>query len=163
MQHSLKNLLTNNQDVFTIKADVRYIIQALKPFTQLGMLAIVVDDNQSNCILIKHFLEKWNMETVISQDGFNALENIYSQEYNFILMDIMMSGIDGFEVSRVIRSLAGNKNSKVPIIAVTAAIQKDLKEKVTTARMNDFILKPFNPKELYAKILKNLNGNSIIH
>lgn len=156
MQRSLRNLLTDNQDVFTIEADARYIIQDLKPFTQLGMLALVVDDNPSNCILIKHFLEKWNMETVISQDGFNALENIHSQDYNFILMDIMMPGIDGFEVSRIIRNLIGNKNSEVPIIAVTAAAQKDLKEKVKAAGMNDFILKPYRPKDLYDKIVMHL-------
>jgi len=67
-------------------------------------------------------------------------------------MDLQMPEMDGYEATRHIRLLPGEKYQRLPIIALTASAMMDIKDIAFTVGMNDYISKPFSPAELYAKI-----------
>jgi CheY-like chemotaxis protein len=66
-------------------------------------------------------------------------------------MDLHLPGISGFQTAEMIRSLE-NKNVNVPILALTSSAEYEVREKMFASGMNDYIGKPFNPKELYQKV-----------
>ncbi|HDR88859.1 MAG TPA: response regulator, partial [Bacteroidetes bacterium] len=65
--------------------------------------------------------------------------------------------IDGYEATRLIRSSMPSGKT-IPIVALTASLMNEVQEKIITSGMNDLILKPFNPGELYSKIVKVLES-----
>jgi CheY-like chemotaxis protein len=71
-------------------------------------------------------------------------------------MDLQMPELDGYETTKIIRSLPDQKIANIPIVALTAYAQTDTKEKTERFKMNGFMSKPFNPMELYS-LLKLYN------
>lgn len=120
---------------------------------------LVVDDNQINLIVARKFLSKWNLIVETAENGVEAYELARTHEYRMILMDIQMPEMDGYTATRAIRQFEIQLNrSPIPIIALTASALLDVKEKIFSSGMNDFITKPFNPKELNYKIGKILQN-----
>lgn len=119
-----------------------------KPQSPLNLL--LVEDHALNQIATKKVLTSWadlvNVE--IASNGLEALEKFQEQAYDVILMDLQMPEMNGIEATIKIRHL-----SKIPIIALTASASKQEKDKCIAIGMNDYLAKPFKPKELYAKIL----------
>ena len=76
---------------------------------------MVVDDDQNICELLRLYLEKEHYEVVIANDGNEAVNKFASESPSLILLDIMMPGLDGWQVCREVR-----KKSEVPIIMITA-------------------------------------------
>lgn len=109
---------------------------------------LVVDDDSNICELLKLYLEKENYETTIANDGKMAVE-IFDKDkrYDLVLLDVMMPGLDGWQVCREMR-----KQSNVPIIMLTA--KEEIFDKVLGLELgaDDYIVKPFNTKELLARI-----------
>jgi len=68
-----------------------------------------------------------------------------------------MPEMDGFEATKIIRKSNQNKKRNIPIIALTASVMSDVQNKIEKADFNDYILKPFNPTELYNKIFMQVN------
>ncbi|TAF64008.1 MAG: PAS domain S-box protein [Cytophagales bacterium] len=116
---------------------------------------LLVEDNEINRLLTKKFLDKWGVEVDFAYDGFNALEKIQSQQYTIVLMDLQMPDMDGYQTTQLIREMHEPYFKKVPIIAITASAMNEVAEKAHQAGMNDYIAKPFNPQDLYVKILKH--------
>ncbi|MCL6259604.1 PAS domain S-box protein [Aquiflexum sp. TKW24L] len=118
---------------------------------------LVAEDNLVNQIMIKKFLHKWGVKNVvISNDGNEAIEAYLKQEFNLILLDLQMPEMDGFQVAEFIRNMEDQKKKNVPIIALTASSLIEVKNQLEKVGMNDYISKPFNPDNLYTKILKYL-------
>ncbi|NJS40302.1 MAG: response regulator [Rhodobacteraceae bacterium] len=89
-------------------------------------------------------------ETVdIAENGIVAVEKFRAHGYDLILMDLQMPVMNGFDATVRIR-----EKSNVPIIALTATATKSESEKCFEIGMNDYILKPFKPLDLYAKIFE---------
>lgn len=108
---------------------------------------MIVDDDSNICELIRLYLEKEKYSTVIVNDGLDAI-NVFSEEKpNLILLDVMLPGMDGWQVCRKIRSL-----SNVPIIMLSA--KGELFDKVLGLELgaDDYIVKPFETKEVLARI-----------
>ena len=108
---------------------------------------MIVDDDSNICELIRLYLEKEKYSTVIVNDGLDAI-NVFSEEKpNLILLDVMLPGMDGWQVCRKIRSL-----SNVPIIMLSA--KGELFDKVLGLELgaDDYIVKPFEAKEVLARI-----------
>ncbi|WP_395261356.1 response regulator [Halalkalibaculum sp. DA3122] len=127
-----------------------------------GVKALVVEDNPINQKVMKRFLDRWEMEISVAGDGEECLREIKNNNYHIVLMDLQMPNMDGYEATRQIRMLDEVHKRSVPIIALTAAALKEVKEKVFAAGMNDFITKPFNPNELKSKLeqhVLNEDGN----
>lgn len=124
-----------------------------------GVKVLIVEDNQINQLVAKKFLEKWDIEFKIAENGEKALQIIIQEDFDVILMDIQMPVMDGYEASKRIRALPEEKYKKLPIIALTASVLLEIQNKIMAAGMNDFLIKPFNPDELYSKIKKYIKLN----
>jgi CheY-like chemotaxis protein len=88
-----------------------------------------------------------------AENGNQAINKLINHTYDLILMDIQMPEMDGIEATKIIRT---GLNLKTPIIALTAnSFQHDI-DKYFDIGMNDFIIKPFEEDQFYAKIIKNI-------
>lgn len=117
-----------------------------------GVRVLVVEDNNINQKVMERFLDKWSVDIDMASNGVEALEKIKKQNFHLVLMDLQMPEMDGYEASRAIRALGDVRKRNIPIIALTAAALKEVKENVFASGMNDFITKPFNPEELHRKL-----------
>ncbi len=75
-------------------------------------------------------------------------------------MDLQMPDLDGYEATRRIRNKTDLKYQKIPILALTASSIQDIRSQIIEAGMNDYISKPFDPEELFGKILKYTENNN---
>jgi signal transduction histidine kinase/CheY-like chemotaxis protein len=122
-----------------------------------GTKILIAEDNQINVILAKQYMKLWDIECDVAENGKIALLLVQTNDYDMVLMDLQMPEMDGYETTRAIRELPGEKFKKLPIMALTASAMLDIKDKAFIVGMNDYISKPFNPAELYRKIADNLN------
>ncbi|MGB0371028.1 MAG: response regulator [Opitutales bacterium] len=118
--------------------------------TQVRLLA--VDDNDINLRLISHFLKhRPGIHVELAESGERALELMAETEYDAVLMDLHMPGIDGFEATSKIRAgSAGACHKNVPIAAITAHTTDENRQKAQEVGMNAFIVKPMKPKEVFS-------------
>jgi PAS domain S-box-containing protein len=133
------------------------------PMTQRKPHILLVEDYQANIIIAETYLESLNCTCDIASSGMEAIRKLEKNRYDLILMDVQMHDMDGYETTKYIRKMEQrNGQSSIPIIAVTAHALTGDKEKCLAAGMNDYISKPFSPKELARKLecylkLKNLS------
>jgi len=111
---------------------------------------LVVDDLTQNNDLLEAYLTPQGYEVIKAVSGEEALEKIADNQIDLILLDVMMPGMDGFEVTRRIRQ--DKKNKLMPIILVTALKETEDRIKGIQAGCDDYISKPFNKMELLARI-----------
>ncbi len=125
-------------------------VNSAKPLYPMHIL--LVEDHIINQIATKKVLEKWgDIKVDIAKNGKIAIEKVKSKAYDLVLMDIQMPILDGIEATKIVR-----KSSNLPIIALTAHASDDEKEKCLNAGMNDYLTKPFKPKELYQIINRTI-------
>ncbi len=127
-----------------------------------NMNILLVEDNLINQQLAFDTLKSWNstIKIDLANNGKVALEKVKNTDYNLILMDIQMPVMDGIEATREIRKLSEPK-CNTPIMAMTAHALKTEKENCFKIGMNEYISKPFDPQDLFSKILKFTNNNFI--
>ena len=113
---------------------------------------LVEDDAQIREVITEYFNGKEEIQISIARDGEEGLDFVYETEYDLILLDIMMPGLDGFQLCREIR-----KNSIVPIIFLTARGREEDVLYGYDLGCDDYIVKPFSLAELYAKVKALLN------
>lgn len=108
---------------------------------------LIVDDDENIAELISLYLAKECFDTKIVGDGESALEMIKTYQPNIMLLDIMLPGIDGYEVLREVR-----KSSNLPIIMLSA--KGEVFDKVLGLELgaDDYIMKPFDSKEMVARV-----------
>ena len=115
-----------------------------------GVKVLLVEDYLMNIKVATKFLERWKIDVDVAENGKIALEKYEIGKYDLILMDIQMPIMDGHEATEEIRKI----DAKIPIIALTASATLDNHDKSFIVGMNDYVTKPFNPKELFQKIAK---------
>lgn len=108
---------------------------------------LIVDDDQNICELLRLYIEKDGYEAVVVNDGAAALKAVDEYNPKLILLDIMLPKLDGWQVCREIR-----KNSDVPIIMLTAKGETFDKILGLELGADDYIAKPFDTKEVMARI-----------
>lgn len=109
---------------------------------------LVVDDESRIRKLVKDFLVKKDFEVLEAEDGEQALDVFYEEKgISLIILDVMMPKMDGYEVCREIR-----KNSRVPIIMLTAKAEEQDELKGFELGVDEYISKPFSPKILTARV-----------
>lgn len=116
-----------------------------------GIKVLIVEDNPINQLLVIKVLENQGYEITVAGNGRIALEAYEKQSFDIILMDLQMPELDGYETTRIIRNMGGERG-EIPIVAMTAHTIKGELEKCVSIGMNDYISKPFNASELYQKI-----------
>ena len=108
---------------------------------------LVVDDDKNICELLRLYLEKEGYGVILAHDGEEAVVKFNALKPDIMLLDIMLPGIDGWQVCREIR-----KKSNVPIIMITA--KQETFDKVLGLELgaDDYVVKPFDTKEVIARI-----------
>ncbi len=119
-----------------------------------GLKVLLAEDNLVNQKVMLRFLERWNVDMTVVDNGKEAVEAIKEDNYDVVLMDLQMPTMDGYEASEHIRKLDDPYKRNTPIIALTAAALKEVREKVYASGMNDFVTKPFNPADLEQKLFQ---------
>jgi PAS domain S-box-containing protein len=111
---------------------------------------LVVDDISQNNDLLEAYLVPQGYEIIKAVSGEEALEKLAGNQIDLILLDVMMPGMDGFEVTRRIRQ--DKKTKLMPIILVTALKETEDRIKGIQAGCDDYISKPFDKRELLARV-----------
>ena len=118
---------------------------------------LIVDDDENIAELISLYLTKELFETNIVNDGESAISEASSFHPDLIILDLMLPGIDGYEVCREIR-----KSSNVPIIMLSAKGETFDKVLGLELGADDYIIKPFESKELVARVKAVLRRTSLV-
>ncbi|MEZ4958767.1 MAG: response regulator [Saprospiraceae bacterium] len=122
---------------------------------------LLVEDHKMNQIVARKTLErKWNnIQITLAEDGQQAIEKMNEEDFDIVLMDIQMPVMDGYETTKYIRQEFSGKKSRIPILAMTAHAHISRDEKFKEYGMDDFVLKPFEPEDLFSKITKYVNSS----
>lgn len=112
-----------------------------------GTTVLVVDDDTHICELIRIYLEKDGFHVVTAQDGRKAVDMFRETAPDIVVLDIMLPGIDGWQVCREIRRF-----SQIPIIMLSARDETFNKVLGLELGADDYMVKPFEPNELSARI-----------
>jgi two-component system, cell cycle response regulator len=118
--------------------------QGSKPFI------LIVDDDAMNVKLLDTYLKQEGFNTICAYDGEAALEKIRKDPPDLILLDIMMPGVNGYEVTQKLKS--DQKTGHIPVILITALDSADDKSKGMAAGADEFLNKPINKSELIARV-----------
>lgn len=116
-----------------------------------GKQVLLAEDNMINAMLISKLLANWKMTTEHARNGREAVEKSKEKVFDFILMDIHMPEMDGFEATQCIRNCV-NYNTKTPIFAITADITAEYVEE-HAAHFTGFLRKPIEIDKLYEALV----------
>lgn len=115
---------------------------------------LIVEDDQMMLSLLQFKLQREGFETIVVQDGNEAIAKIENDSPDLIVTDIMMPFLNGMELTSKIRN---ELNLKTPIIVISSAGQEDMVMQAFKLGADNFITKPFSPNELVMRIRKLLN------
>lgn len=119
---------------------------------------LIVDDTPNNLQLLFRYVRSSGYQVLVTQNGKNALEIAKNSHPDLILLDVMMSGIDGFEVCRQLKASSYTKD--IPVIFMTALTQTANKVKGLELGAVDYITKPIEQEELLARLDSHLTLQS---
>ncbi len=122
----------------------------------MAKTVLIVEDDRNIADLLRLYLEKEGYEVVIANDGLKGVELFKSSQPSLVLLDVMLPGMDGWGVCRAIRS-----ESKTPIIMLTAKSETEDKVNGLKQGADDYITKPFEMKEVLARIEAVLRRSGI--
>lgn len=146
---NMKFLLLNGDEEKIVIGDDESRWDELK-----GKKILIAEDNTINFFVANKFLTKWGIDVTHAENGKIALDLIKDNKYDLVLMDLHMPDVDGIEATEIIRNSDNPEIKNLPIVALTAAIMSDSEKKLDELAIDDYILKPFKPRDLYIKILK---------
>ncbi len=133
----------------------------IQEIDQMKLKILLAEDNiinQKVCVLN---IRKLGHEVIAASNGIEAVELFANMNFDMVLMDIQMPGMNGLEATKAIRKMEKENgvDKKVPIVAITANLFKDDVKKFLNNGMNDHLGKPFKPSDLEMVIQKNLKIN----
>ncbi len=114
----------------------------------MGARILVAEDNQKQAELIRLYLERDGHSVMVVHDGRTALERIRAVRPDLVVLDLMMPRMDGLDVARIVRTEAAD----LPIVMVTARSTEDDVLLGLDLGADDYITKPFSPRELAARV-----------
>ncbi len=121
---------------------------------------LLVEDHKMNQLVARKTLERKfiNIDLSIADNGQLAIELLEKEHFNIILMDIQMPVMDGYEATKYIREQMPSNIASLPILAMTAHAHISKDEKFKEYGMDDYVLKPFEPEDLFYKIAKYIKN-----
>ena len=114
---------------------------------QLDSKILVVDDDPNVVELVRLYLERDGHEVLTASDGVAGLEMAREEQPSLIVLDLMLPRMDGMEVCRALRA-----ESSVPVIMLTAMVEEDDRLAGLDLGADDYVTKPFSPRELAARV-----------
>jgi len=121
-----------------------------------GKKILVAEDNKINYFVVNKFLTGWGVVVTHAENGQAVLDLVEREYFDLLLLDLQMPVLDGFETTRLIRNSENDKIRDLPVVALTAAMITDSQDKIADLKINDFILKPFKPRDLYDRITRHI-------
>jgi len=118
-------------------------------------LILAVDDDEDNLLLITYTLEPLNCSVITAVDGKTALEQARTRQPDLILLDIMLSPVDGLQIVSQLKR--DPETQRIPVVAVTALAREEDKERILKAGCNDYISKPYMLEDIEALIQRYLS------
>ncbi len=118
---------------------------------------LVVDDEPRIVRLLRAYLEKAGFQVVVAYDGREAMAAFRHEKPNLVILDLMLPELDGFEICKIVR-----KESDAPIIMLTARIDEDDRVLGLELGADDYVTKPFSPREVVARVkavLRRVQGD----
>lgn len=116
---------------------------------------LAVDDNPDALSLLEKVLKREGYDVMVVQDGTAAIEMFSKHTFDLVLLDIMMPGVDGFEVSRTLRY--GNGSGKVPVVFITSKDDAESMREGFRSGGSVFLSKPFTATQL-TRLVRSLIG-----
>ncbi len=123
-------------------------IEPLRPNQENKIL--VVDDEVSNREIISQFLKMEGFQVITAMDGIEALEKLYNESPDLVLLDLILPKLDGYEVCRRIKS--NSETVFLPVVMITALKGAEERIKGVQVGADDFLTKPFNYLELVTRV-----------
>ncbi len=114
---------------------------------------LIVDDNKINQIVTQNILKKKGYTCSIANNGMDAINLLKTERFDLVLMDINMPEMNGLEATKVIRTF----NTNVPIIALTAVEEGEIKNQALSVGMSDIIIKPYDTQQFFQTIMRNIS------
>lgn len=111
---------------------------------------LVVEDNPLNRELVIEILMARGFDVHEAVDGEEALKKAETEDYDLILMDIELPGMDGVEVTRILK----NKNRNIPVVALTSYAMKGDRERFISAGFNEYLSKPLDISDFLKRLEK---------
>ena len=123
-----------------------------------GIRILLAEDNAFNQMIAQDDLSYFikNVKIDVVENGAQAVEKFQQENYDLILMDVQMPEMNGFEATRLIRILEKGKETRIPIIAMTASLLKSEIDHCHEAGMDNYIPKPYQPEELIVPIYEEV-------
>jgi two-component system CheB/CheR fusion protein len=144
-----ENSIPTNSELLVTKDDSEPILSKNKIIKVL-----LAEDNKINQLLAQKVLSKFDFDCFTVENGSLAVEAVINDNFDIVLMDIMMPVMNGYEATSMIRSLKDETKKNIPIIALTAVVTGFIIEDCEKAGMNSYLSKPFASEELYKAITK---------
>ncbi len=119
---------------------------------------LVVDDDKQIARLVRSYLEQAGYQVAVAYDGDEALRRVRSEKPDLIVLDLMLPGKDGWEITRIIRG--DQALAAIPIIMLTARVEDTDKIVGLELGADDYVAKPFNPREVVARVRAVLRRSS---
>lgn len=127
----------------------------------MSHLILVVDDDKHITRLIRTYLEQTGFEVIIAHDGETALHMLRREHPSLMVLDLMLPGRDGWELTRIVRS--DPTLAPTPIIMVTARVEDADRVLGLELGADDYVTKPFNPREIVARVRAVLRRTASPH
>ena len=121
---------------------------------------LVVDDNEMNRDMLSRRLKRQGYDTVVAENGLQAVELMAEQDFDLVLLDIMMPKMNGYEVLEQVKDDDHLKH--IPIIMISAVDDLDSVVKCIELGAEDYLFKPFNPVLLKARVRAGLEKKKLI-
>ena len=119
-----------------------------------GRRALLVEDNEINQLVALEMLQSLGLQVLIANNGEDAVKMVMDGKFDVVLMDIQMSGMDGYQATAQIRTDPRFTYARLPIIAITAHALTEDREKALDAGVNDYVTKPIDLTQLTNALLK---------
>lgn len=132
-----------NKEVSSVAIDVNRKIKVL-----------LAEDNRINQILVQKVLSKFNIDCVAVANGRLAVEAIMQDDFDLVLMDLMMPVMNGYEATSAIRNLKQRAKKNIPIVALSAVVTGSVTEDCKSVGIDRYFSKPFDSELLYAVIME---------
>lgn len=121
--------------------------------SKVNARVLLVEDNEVNQEVALSMLDILGCKVMVANDGHQALAQVAEKQFDLVLMDCQMPGMDGFQATRELRKREGEK-AEIPVVALTANAMKGDRERCIAAGMNDYLSKPFELEQLREVLLR---------
>ncbi|MEQ1773292.1 MAG: ATP-binding protein [Burkholderiales bacterium] len=137
------------QDAAVVRDVISAPVAAVDVATSIeGMRVLVAEDNEHNQLLIELLLKKQGVQSVMVNNGAEAIENLRQNSYDLVFMDLEMPVMGGFDAVAAIREDEKNKGTRMSIVALSAHAPEEQRDYCLAAGMDDYLMKPIDIKLL---------------